>query len=89
MDKKNINIDGNIKNISVDINQLENIVCKSCGCSLWKQVFILKKVPYVLSPVGKDTVASVPTIVCNGCGSFLQEESANQDEASNEKMIVT
>lgn len=49
------------------------IKCK-CGCSVFMQGFILKRIPGVAIGAGsEDQIVDLPVYVCNNCGEILDE----------------
>ena len=51
----------------INIDNIANEVCKSCGNDIWQQGLIIKKVSAILSTTGKEELASLPVVYCAKC----------------------
>jgi ribosomal protein L32 len=67
---------GGAGNISVDVLGLDNIICKNCGFALYREAYILKRLPMLQSPTGKEEIVPVPVMVCMACGTPAGQEAA-------------
>ena len=45
-----------------------NVVCGVCGSKVFIPAVVLKKVPSLSSPTGKEMIADIPLFVCAKCG---------------------
>lgn len=64
-----------LQKISVKPGQLENSICrnKNCGSPLFTLVYVLKKIPAILSPSRKNIIQPIPLYVCKKCGELNPE----------------
>lgn len=68
-------IPGNNQQMNLNINKkdiidAENEVCE-CGCKLFRQACVIKKVPGFILGMGQDTVMiPMDVMVCNKCGEL-------------------
>lgn len=60
--------------MQVDLDKCDDIVCTSCGGTLFQQVIGLKKVSALISPTGKEGIVFVEKMVCHACGEDLKQE---------------
>ena len=51
----------------VDLNSAENIACDECGSEHFSPAFVIKQVPALLSPTGKQTLIPIQIFKCNNC----------------------
>lgn len=66
----------------MQIDDLEGLKC-GCGCELFMQLFMMKKVPAVMSQSGKEQVAPIPIqFVCANCGKNVQDLTEPEKEES-------
>ena len=47
-------------NLNINPNELDDVVCDSCGNSTFIQAVLLKRIPASLSPNGKKTFLPTP-----------------------------
>ena len=47
-----------------------NIVCGVCGSKVFIPAVVLKKVPSLSSPTGKEMIVDIPLYVCAKCGEI-------------------
>ena len=59
--------------MNIDFSELEDIKCDECECIHFEQVFLLKKVPVLLSPIGKATIAPAQIFRCVDCKHANEE----------------
>lgn len=64
-------MEGQFQQPQIDIKTLPYAKCESCDGETFRQVFKLKEVSAVLSPVGKTGVVPVLMYVCDSCGEIL------------------
>jgi hypothetical protein len=71
---------GTQQKFSVDLSQLESLVCP-CGSTLYQKAHEIKRVPALLSPTGKSAVIWVEVgAVCCACGSFATMQQISETE---------
>jgi hypothetical protein len=53
----------------VNLNDAEDIMCEAegCGCKVFEEKIILKKVSKFLTGAAQDQVTPVPVVVCAAC----------------------
>ena len=61
----------------VDLNSAENIACDECGSEHFSPAFVIKQVPALLSPTGKQTLIPIQIFKCNNCSHVNDEISDN------------
>lgn len=59
--------------LNVNPADLDTLKCSNCGNDKFDQVFIVKKVPSVLSPTGKAIMIPVPVFECTSCHETCKE----------------
>ena len=59
--------------VTVDLSQAENIVCKSCGNYSFIQSFFLKRISALMSPTGQEAIVPVAAFCCEQCGHINKE----------------
>lgn len=57
----------------IDINDMSDIVCESCGSRYFRSVMAFKRVSALVSKTGKEQIEPVPTFRCDDCG-YINEE---------------
>lgn len=77
-------------NLNIDLKDMEDIKCTSCGNEFFIDVSKLKYINPIQSPTGKDTVAAVVVgKVCNKCGELFNPDrwKRMRDVDMNSKFI--
>lgn len=59
--------------MNINFSELHDVECEECGSTHFQQVFLLKKVPAVLSPTSQPTLAPAPVFRCVECGHINEE----------------
>ena len=59
--------------MQVDFSELEDVCCEECSSSHFEQVYLLKKVPVLLSPMAKETFAPAQIFRCAECKHVNKE----------------
>ena len=54
--------------VKVNVNDLTDIKCDQCKYQRFEPVFLLKRLPALLSPTGQDERIPIPTFACYSCG---------------------
>ena len=57
---------GQQMNMNVDLSKIDNEKCE-CGSELRQQNTILKKISALVSPTGKEEIATIPVLSCALC----------------------
>jgi hypothetical protein len=52
----------------IDLTSAQTITCEKCGGVVFKHGLLVKRVSELTSPVGKELIVPIQTIVCNACG---------------------
>ena len=55
--------------MEIDPTTIENEKCESCGCEVWTNGIVLKKISALVNPTGKDQLGTIPVLVCIRCQS--------------------
>jgi len=53
--------------MNVDFSDLEDVVCEECSSKHFEQIYLLKRVPALLSPTHKTTYAPAQIFRCVDC----------------------
>lgn len=53
--------------LDFDVSQAEDVVCSSCGGSIFREVALIKRVSPLVSPTGKETFVPIGTFACVAC----------------------
>jgi hypothetical protein len=59
--------------MNVDFSELEDVVCNECSSVHFEQVYLLKKVPALISPISKETLAPAQIFRCADCKCINEE----------------
>lgn len=51
----------------------EDIKCEECGSTVFREVYVLKKISKLIAATDKDQVVPVPTFACLKCGHINDE----------------
>jgi hypothetical protein len=57
----------------IELSKMEPIQCEKCGCKLFEEVSMLKKVPALMTGSPQDTIVPFPTYACKDCGHVNDE----------------
>jgi len=57
----------------IELSKMDPITCEKCGCKLFTEVSMLKKVPALLTGSPQDTIVPFPTYACKDCGHVNDE----------------
>jgi len=80
----NLNPQQNNKEVKINPNDLEDVVCEHCGNQTFTQAFLFKKISAVMSPNGKASMIPLQVFKCDECGHINKDFIPNQD---GKKMI--
>tara|TARA_Y100001963_G_C6561684_1_gene344648 strand:+ start:230 stop:487 length:258 start_codon:yes stop_codon:yes gene_type:complete len=73
------------QDINIDFSQTTAEVCEKCGCKLFTQRFLVRKLSALLSPTGQEAKIPMPLFACANCNhvneSFLPKEDFGDDDA--------
>lgn len=80
--------------VKVDVGDMPDIVCVSCGNYTFVPVMLMKKVSAFLTQSGKEEALPIQTYSCNACGfinpEFLPKFRSESDEKeAPESPIIT
>ena len=53
--------------MQVDLKEAPNVECEMCQCDHFVPAFIIKKVPALMSPTGKETLVPWQLFKCGEC----------------------
>lgn len=57
--------------INVNQDNTTPIKCDECGCEIFTQGVMLRKMSAILSPTGKEEVFDLPVLICHQCKTPL------------------
>tara|TARA_R100000664_G_scaffold18179_1_gene27187 strand:+ start:651 stop:878 length:228 start_codon:yes stop_codon:yes gene_type:complete len=60
-------------NVNINPDLVEDVVCEKCECQSFTACYIIKKVPALVSPTGKEVMMPVETFSCLACGHINKE----------------
>ena len=66
----------------LDIGVLSNsvdVTCSECKNETYTMVFLIKKLPALVSPTGEDMMIPVQSFACTSCGNINPEFMKNLD----------
>jgi hypothetical protein len=52
---------------AAQMKDAEDIVCEACGCNVFQETIMLKKVSKFLTGSEKDSISPIPVITCAKC----------------------
>lgn len=59
--------------LNINPADLDNLKCPHCSNDKFDQVFMVKKIPAVLSPTGKKIMLPIPVFECTKCKETCKE----------------
>ena len=61
--------------VKIDISKINFVKCedKDCECKYFELVYMMKKVPAILSPTGKELTIKLEALMCKECGKISNE----------------
>ena len=59
--------------VNINPGDLQTLNCSDCSNDKFDQVFIIKKIPAVISPTGKQILLPVPVFECTKCNQVCKE----------------
>tara|TARA_Y100000385_G_C13004309_1_gene598715 strand:+ start:311 stop:559 length:249 start_codon:yes stop_codon:yes gene_type:complete len=65
--------------VTVDLSQAENIVCK-CGNYSYIQSYFLKRISALMSPTGQEAIVPVQVFSCGNCGEVFADGKDKSSE---------
>jgi len=74
----------NGKQITVNVEDLKNVICPHCGCDTFTNHIEVKIIPALLSGSGTIETLNVQRIACTACASILLKEDVER-QANGEK----
>jgi len=70
--------------LKVNLKEIPDITCGSCGGNLWEQAIILKRISPIQSPTGKEEYVTIPVLVCIACRQPMMTVSLNKNPVEPE-----
>ena len=74
----------NPNQIRLDLKDIKNVPCDACDSEMFNAAFILKRLPAIASPTGKESLIPVQLFSCAACG-HINEEFLKEVGTINEK----
>tara|TARA_R100000808_G_scaffold9873_1_gene26774 strand:- start:2009 stop:2278 length:270 start_codon:yes stop_codon:yes gene_type:complete len=59
--------------LNINPGDLKTLNCENCNNDKFDQVFIIKKIPALLSPTGKQILLPIPVFECTECHHVSKE----------------
>ena len=59
------------KQVQVDLEDAETMICQKCGNKIFIQGYVIKKISAIMSPTGQEVIAPVQVFNCGNCGELL------------------
>lgn len=75
--------------VQIDIDNLPLALCKDCGGSVFKDVFILRELSSLQSGTGKSEYIPQPVFLCVKCGQIAGNKSANALQSETRILIFS
>lgn len=72
--------------VNIDPRDLDDVVCEKCGNYTFELVILMKRVPAVLSPEGKESFLPMNIFACHACGHINTRFLAGVQWFSDEKL---
>ena len=64
--------------VNIDMSQTTEECCEKCGNKTFKQIYYMRKLSALLSPIGQETMIPLQAFACDKCGhvnkGFLPKE---------------
>ncbi len=60
-------------NVNINPDLVEDVKCEKCECQSFISCYIIKKVPALVSPTGKEMMMPVESFSCLACGHINKE----------------
>ena len=67
---------GKKQQVTVDLSQADNVVCKYCGNHSFIQSFFLKKISALMSPTGQEAIVPIQVYSCGNCGEVYRDDES-------------
>jgi len=64
------------KQMNVDLDSTQEIICDECGHNVFRPAFFLRKVSRFISPDGQDRLLPLDTMECSKCLNINKEFTA-------------
>jgi uncharacterized Zn finger protein len=55
------------------LKDTKEVSCPQCGSLIFKEAFMLRTLSRIMTGESKDTLVTVPIVVCDSCGAAFQE----------------
>ena len=70
------------KQVQVDLNEAETMLCEDCGNGVYIPSFFLKRLSPLMSPTGKEALVPIQVYSCGDCGK-VPDKLKQEVDASN------
>lgn len=60
-------------NMNINPDLVEDVKCEKCEGESFTSCYVIKRVPVLVSPTGKEMIMPVETFSCLGCGHINKE----------------
>lgn len=81
-----VNNEMQMRGPKIDPRDYESVKCPKCGCEIFTQGIIIKKIPGVLVGAGTDDMEyPIPVMVCSKCGTLSPADAKALEKNTAEK----
>ena len=70
------------KQVQVDLNEAETMLCEDCGNVVYIPAFFLKRLSPLMSPTGKEALVPIQVYSCGDCGKVPDKLKQEVDVSS-------
>ena len=73
--------------VNINPSDLQTLSCSKCSNDKFDQVFMVKKIPALLSPTGKQILLPIPVFQCTSCEHVSEEMYPEELEKSTGDLV--
>lgn len=74
----------------VQLSETEPVVCEKCGCNVFQEGLMMRRVSPLLTGTGQPGIVPIPVFQCSNCGwvnrEFLPKEIADSNTEEISKL---
>jgi hypothetical protein len=63
--------------VTIPLDKLKPIKCEGCEAEYFTAVYLLRKLPALLSPTGTEQFIQIPVFKCVNCGTLYIDPNQN------------
>lgn len=64
---------GKLGGSAIGLKDTEEITCSACGCKIFDQAILLRKVSAMITGTGQPGLIPIPVFCCHECGTPVEE----------------